>query len=369
MKKIAIITTGLSKVLGSEKCGGGEVLLKNLIFELMNMPDISLYVYSPASNVLSEDIKNNYPKIHFENYNNSPFSFSYIDELKEKFKKENFDKIINYNMVLPYKTTMLQSHSYLHKLNKAFILFRPLKKYLIRHKITIQKRAFERASTDTDYIAVSDAIKQDYSKNFNIPSEKIKVIHPGVSVSSIKEISKRDDITFGIVANSSINKGGHYLLTALGILNFLRRNFNLLIIAPKFKKDILMQIIISIFNLSKKTEALPFQNNMNKFYEKIDVLVLPSLNEAFGLVVLEAMEKAKPCIVSSTAGSAEIINNKNGVVFNRKSFLDFIKKLDNIISLYNKNFDNYKKMSDEARKTAEHFSWHKFTEKVIETND
>ncbi len=369
MKKIAIITTGLSKVLGSKKCGGGEVLLKNLILELINMKNISLYVYYPAIDDVTEDIKNNYPTINFSSYNKSPSYYQYINELQIEFEKEKFDKIINYNMVVPYETTMLQSHSYIHKLNKAFILFRPVKKFLLRHKLLMQKRAIKRAEIDSDYIAVSEIIKKDYVRNFNIPSEKIKVIYPGVNIKNLEKTEKKKVITFGIVANSSINKGGHYLLTVLGILSLSGFNFKLIMIAPKFKKDFLMQIIINIFNLRKKIEVLPYQNDMAYFYQNIDVLVLPSLNEAFGLVVLEAMERAKPCIVSSTAGSSEIINNKNGFIFNRSSFFDFIKKIRSVINLYNKDFNNFKNISEEARKTAENFSWDKFAVKVIETNE
>ena len=366
MKKIAIITTELSKVLGHKKGGGGEVLLRNLIIELMNIDDVSLYVYFPFLNELTDEIKNSYPKINFIKYNSSPSSYNYIYELKKIFEKENFNKIINYNMVVPYETTILQSHSYIQKVNKTFILFRPIKKFILRHRLTIQKNAISRAEKDADYIAVSEVIKKDYCKNFNIPSEKIKVIHPGVFINKKNEIKKNEVITFAIVANSSINKGGHYLLTALGILNILGRNFKLQIIAPKCKKDILMQIIITVFNLRKKINAMPYQNDMTNFYNKADVLVLPSLNEAFGLVVLEAMERTKPCIVSSTAGCSEIIDANNGFIFNRNSFFDFVKKLDNAILLYKKDFDNFKKISDYARKTAENFSWHKFAKKVIE---
>ena len=340
MKKIAIITTGLEKVLAGKKCGGGEVLLKNLIIELSKIQGISLSVFTPNQNEINEDIIKKYPDVNFRAYKEPPSSYRYIDELKEIFKNETFDKIINANMVVPYETTILQSHSYFHKLNKAFILFRPMKKYILRHKLTIQRNAFKRAKDDADYIAVSNIIKADYQKNFNIPQEKIKVIFPGVNITNFEEINKKSVLTFGIVANSSINKGGHYFLLALGILNFLRRNFKLHIIAPKFKKDILMQLIILIFGLKNKVEALPFQNEMTDFYNNIDVLVLPSLNEAFGLVTLEAMEKGIPPLVSSTAGSAELING-----------------------------DKFKNMSVSARKTAEQCTWNKFALKVISQDE
>lgn len=369
MKKIAIITTGLSKVLAGEKGGGGEIVLKNCILSLLKIPDIKLTIFTFDTNEVISEIKSNYPEIDFRQYYQSPGSYKYIDELKKIFENEVFDKIINFNMVVPYKTTILQSHSYLHKLNKVNILFRFIKKYILRNKIAIQTRAFKRASNDSDYIAVSQIIKDDYCKYLAIPQEKIKVIYPGVNIAPIKNIEKKETVTLSIVANSSINKGGHYFLIALGLLNLAGRKFKLNIIAPKFKKDLLMQLIILIFGLSKKVKAFPYQNDMTNFYNETDILVVPSLNEAFGLVTIEAMSYSIPCLVSSNAGSSEIINSNNGVIFNRKSFYDFIKKLNYFINLYNNDFEKFKNISYAARKTAENYSWSKFVVQVINTNE
>ena len=369
MKKIAVITTGLSKVLADEKCGGGEILLKNLILNLIQIPDINLSVFTVDEKALTLELKAKYPQINFIIYNQSPSSYSYINELNKIFETEYFDKIINYNMVVPFKTAILQSHSYIYKLNKAFFLFRPIKNFILRHKLLIQRRAFERAKYDTNFIAVSQIIKDDYCKNFNIPSHKIKVIYPGVNTNTINEIKKKNVITFGIAANSSINKGGHYFLFALGVLNLLKFNFNLQIIAPKFKQDILMRFIINIFGFGKKVTPLPFQNNMSDFYNTIDFLILPSLNEAFGLVTLESMAHGKPCLVSSTAGCSEIITKDNGFIFNRNSFVDFIKKLIMIIKLYENDFNLYLKMSQTAKNTAKEYSWLNFAKKAVEVDE
>ena len=48
-------------------------------------------------------------------------------------------------------------------------------------------------------------------------------------------------------------------------------------------------------------------------FEKTDVLILPSIwNETFGFTVLEALSYDVPVIVSSHAGSKDLIDNKNG---------------------------------------------------------
>ena len=55
---------------------------------------------------------------------------------------------------------------------------------------------------------------------------------------------------------------------------------------------------------------------LSGYYQKMDVFVLPSLIEAWGLVVEEALNNGLPVIVSDRVGCAEeIIDESNGIVF------------------------------------------------------
>ncbi len=45
-----------------------------------------------------------------------------------------------------------------------------------------------------------------------------------------------------------------------------------------------------------------------------DILVLPTLSDGFGMVVLEAMAHGLPVIVSDQAGAAEAVTGENGLV-------------------------------------------------------
>ncbi|MCQ8898153.1 MAG: glycosyltransferase family 4 protein [Hadesarchaea archaeon] len=51
-------------------------------------------------------------------------------------------------------------------------------------------------------------------------------------------------------------------------------------------------------------------------YERCEVVLLPSLLEGFGLVVIEGWVYRKPCLVSRRAGVAELIKEgENGLLF------------------------------------------------------
>ena len=71
---------------------------------------------------------------------------------------------------------------------------------------------------------------------------------------------------------------------------------------------------IKDFNLKTKVIIIPFQENIFKIWQSIDIAVVPSIEpEPFGLVAVEAMLAKKPVIASNHGGLTEIIvNNETG---------------------------------------------------------
>ena len=58
----------------------------------------------------------------------------------------------------------------------------------------------------------------------------------------------------------------------------------------------------------------------NKFFEMIDIFVLPSVSEPFGIVLLEAMMHSKPIVSSDAEGPAEIFSGtKAALLYPRES--------------------------------------------------
>lgn len=94
--------------------------------------------------------------------------------------------------------------------------------------------------------------------------------------------------------------------------------------------------------LDELIEALELQNQvtflgvlnvteMVQFYDQMDVVVLPSLNEAFGLVFIEAIALGRPIIVSSQFGALNFIDDHkfslNSFTFNPTSVNELKEKL------------------------------------------
>jgi glycosyltransferase involved in cell wall biosynthesis len=100
-----------------------------------------------------------------------------------------------------------------------------------------------------------------------------------------------------------------------------------------------------------------------KYYPELDLFVLPSLSEAFGLSLLEAMAWGKPCVATDVGGTLDFLqNNKNGLSVpsnDQNAMAEAIIRIMTEPSLA-------KRLGIEARKTAEQFSIEKTVKQIEE---
>jgi len=360
MKRIAVITYDLDWIFaGGAKSGGASVVNKNLILELSKMNDVEVTIFClPTDFVPVEGIKIE-PISHGHGFE------AFLTEIEEKVKIGNFDVVLTVSLEYMKRNPILQCQSFRHRCKTEKFPVNIIKTFLSAKKIKHQDKQFQNLPKNNKYIAVSESIKQDYVENYNLKPENVFVCHLATEqvLEDLSEIVKNEKLTFGCVANNSINKGGLLFLMGLGVLNIFNKNFKAFVISSKFKKSSAMNFLISILGLKSKVEFVEQQADIKEFYKKIDCLVLPSKNEAFGLVVLEAMAFGKPCIVSSTAGVAEIIDNESGVIFKRNSFIDFVKSLDKMVKLYKS--EKYNEMAKNAFEASKKYTWKAFVENVL----
>jgi len=160
------------------------------------------------------------------------------------------------------------------------------------------------------------------------------------------------------------------LFKTIKILKDKKINIKLKIIGPVEKKyGLKLAKLANSLNLNSKSKIIEFYPPIYDLDKKIkklneaDIFVLPSKREAMPQALIEAMALGKIVICSKTQGGREIIKDKrNGFLFSS----DDEKELADIISFCIKKQNKKKidKIRNQARKTAENFSWKNLIKKL-----
>lgn len=212
-------------------------------------------------------------------------------------------------------------------------------------------RRFANECQQADLIIVlSEVAKQTFVKA-GFAAEKIAVITPFVDTERFRPTPKTDDV-FRVLYVGTIEprKGLPYLVDAFSQAKI--PNSELLIVGGASTRGLrrFMENVITQ-NSNIKQEIWNFsQTDPTKVFGKSSVLVLPSVEDGFGLVALEAMACGLPVIVTSQCGSADVVHEGvNGFVVPPRD----IKAITNKLVFLAKNEVKRVEMGKVARLTAE----------------
>tara|TARA_B100000902_G_C27322403_1_gene925631 strand:+ start:3026 stop:4159 length:1134 start_codon:yes stop_codon:yes gene_type:complete len=145
----------------------------------------------------------------------------------------------------------------------------------------------------------------------------------------IKKIDETDQITFAFIGENLLRKGLLYLLEAWKKLD---KNDHKLIIRSN-SLDIHHNSKIKNLLDQKGIIIKEYYKDINDFYDEADVLCLPSIDEGFGMVVLEAMSNGVPSIISKNVGASDLISDKeNGIIVNTGNTDDIYQAINYFIN-------------------------------------
>lgn len=362
-KKLALIVISLDECLSeSGFSGGGHKVTANLISGIIQSELYDIDIFCKKSKVESLNGINSIKVLSKKDF---------VKKLSDELSKESYEYILSSDILLPFGNLIIHSNSakYKCKNGKNKLQENFLKIYNLC-KIKKQQKCF--SQNDKHFFTVSNSLKNDYAENYSIDANRIFVSYPATDGVFSTEQKQNVRFTVGTMAGGGLNKGGYLFLFALE--NFIKEfkikpeKFKARIIFPKMHKSFFYKLLIKCLKLEAYVELLPKQSDMNKFYSSIDCYVLPSLNEAFGLVVTEAGSCSRPSLVSSTTGVRELIKDgENGFVFERTKnpVKNLSEALYGIYSMYFYDYENFCKIGNNACETAKALDWQKFTDTII----
>ena len=364
MKKTLLILDSLDKMFptNGKIHGGANRIGRYLIEYFAKLPDIELDIICGTASIQQIKGVKNIITLGFCPFSNMD---DFFKKIKQHIDKNNYDVVFTSDLFPPFGNILVHSHTIMYKnKNCKNVIESLVQSFLRREKVKKFKAIFK--DKNRKIFTVSKKLAQDYVENLHFSPKNVICVYPGTDQKTKSSYNPQSIFTFGIIAGNAINKGGYLFLFAALLLKIAGKNFKAKIIAPQ---NSLMQSFINILKLNDKIEILPEQDGLSEFYGQIDCLILPSLNEAFGLVVTEAASEGKPSLVSSTAGSAEIINDgENGFIFKRstcicKSLFNLTKKMSQIIDMPAQKFQQ---ISENAYTMSTNYVWDGFFEKITQ---
>ncbi len=100
---------------------------------------------------------------------------------------------------------------------------------------------------------------------------------------------------------------------------------------------------------------------MPYYISSMDVYVSPSINEGFGLSILNAMSAGKPVIAYNTTAIPELVDDKNGILVEPND----IKTLSDSILYLIENDKEREKLGRNGMEKSMKYSWDKSIEELI----
>jgi len=177
-------------------------------------------------------------------------------------------------------------------------------------------------------ITNSNATKNLLIKKFNLKSDKICIVHNGFNLNNFKNIinrNKNSNFIVGFCGRFEFHKNPDKIIE-IAKLSSANQSIQYSLIGDGSLKSKMLKDSKELKNI----EILNRSYDLDSFYNRIDVLVVPSIREPFGNVIIEAGLRNIPIIASNIDGIPEIIqDNYNGILITPKIDLD-IKNIKNI---------------------------------------
>ena len=326
-------------------------LKKKYIFNHSKIKISKLNFYLPEEIKIKYNDKNFFLKLLFRSLLFFPlliYSAYVLIKLTIKIRQINPNIILNNNGGWPGGELNRYSliSSFILRLNTIFVIHNyPIKKNIINYfSILIDNFILKHCSSKI--VTVSNDCKKFICKY--LKTDNVSVIYNGTKNQQLKnsKIRKRNKrfnnkIKIGFFGKIEKRKGIELLINSLE-QNKINCEVTLYGNIDNFYAK---KMILKSKNLSNKFEFKKTIINIDKILKKIDFVILPSINfESFGMILIEAMSFGVPSICSNLGSMKEvIINNRNGLVFERNNSRDLSKILLKATKLTKSERDKFRK--------------------------
>ncbi len=287
-------------------------------YSLKPILDIKKYIFKGNYDIVHcHGARANYISFFIKN----SFKIPFITTLHSDYKLDFKDSIYKQAIFMPINAIALRKFDYILAVTKAF-------------KSMLIERGFDEKKLKVIYNGINmekeikTLDKKEFLKRYNIPYNE-------------------NYLYVGIAARLQQVKGLKHFLEASKIL--LKDNKEIIfLIAGSGHLEDSMKSYIKDNNLQDNVKMLGFLNDINSFYNALDINVLTSYSESFPYALLEGARLKKATIATSVGGIPEMIkDNETGFLIKPHNSKDVAKKIDillkdkNLMSSFGESFYKY----------------------------
>ena len=177
----------------------------------------------------------------------------------------------------------------------------------------IEKLGFDMADK---IVAVSNFTKNIILNKYGVSPEKVEVIHNGCDTyeplkheKTLQELKSQGKQIVLYHGRITIQKGvDHFINAARRVVD---ENPNVVFVISGWG-DMTTQIIEQVGRLglsqNVRFAGALWEEERDRMYQSVDLVVMPSVSEPFGLVPLEAMQHGTPALISKQSGVGEVMS-------------------------------------------------------------
>lgn len=209
-------------------------------------------------------------------------------------------------------------------------------------------------------IVASEFMKQTCMKR-GADTKKIVVVPCGIEFKDLKKPIKEELVMF-CGALESVKQPLKFVKSIPSVLN--KRPNTKFVIIGKGSLETEIRGTIQDLGIGECVELLGEIPNheVQGYFEKSKLFVLPSNREPFGIVLIEALNSYTPCIVTNIGGMPEIIDSDVGIVLqNDESF-----ELGNSIAELLIDVNRWNEMSEKAYVKSKSYDMEKVGDRIFE---
>ncbi|MGN0326506.1 MAG: glycosyltransferase [Lachnospiraceae bacterium] len=191
------------------------------------------------------------------------------------------------------------------------------------HNIFENKKFLTRYSYGKAHlIACGESVRDNLTEYYEIPKEKITVIHNSVefyeaSKEEIPELQKWKDRGYHLVGNIGrleLQKGMEYFIRSYSVVKAACDKVKFIIVGDGSEASHLKNLVKEM-GLQDEILFLGRRDDVRRIMQYMDVVVLSSLWEGYPLTPIEAFSVGKTVVATRVAGTTEIvIDGENGIL-------------------------------------------------------